>query len=246
MGPAPCFPALSLANFLRFWSRLYFKSSIRSACFLSHPRRGSSTGPDAVSPGPSPASLTAIKRAVVAPVSLSRRSHSSSVVAKGFSAVALLALYEAPFAYSGSSSDWRPLSPLTFSVTSWRTSLVWGLPLLEVIACGGSCSWGLCSLDVPAPGHPCPDLALTWNASEELPLLFERVSPAALAAHSTFVSQPLSLYISSAQKLPLIAGLSCVAPCPLSMSSCATPECWGHHKPEVSWGLEERAGGWRT
>ena len=99
----------------------------------------------------------------MAPVSLSRRSLSSSVAANHFFSLALLALYEAPLTSSGSSSDWPILLPLTFLVASWRTSLVWGLPLLEVIAHGGSCSWELWSLGVLAPGDPCPALALAWN-----------------------------------------------------------------------------------
>ena len=170
----------------------------------------------------------------MAPVRLSKQSLSSSVAANWCSAVALWAPCEAPLASSGSSLDWRIFPPLPFSVASWRTSFVLGLSLLEFIACGGSCSWGLRSLGILTPGDPRPDLALAWKAVGELLLLLDRVSPAALAAPSTFGSRRLSLYSPSSRSLPLSAGLSCVAPCPFTIpltlvaiaSFSSSSTCW--------------------
>ena len=132
--------------------QLSFRSSIQSICSSVHPSRAPSIGPDRASQGPSPASLTTTMRAAVAPVILLWQSFSSSVAAPIFSAVVLLALYEASLGSSGISS-------------------VWSLPLLEVITCGDSCSWGLLLWYVIAPGDTCPDLSRARRVSREVPPL---------------------------------------------------------------------------
>ena len=76
-----------ITSSLCFWSRLSFRSLIRSTCFPSQLSRASSVSPDPDSHGPSPASFTATMSAAVAPDSLSCRSLSSSVAASRFSAV---------------------------------------------------------------------------------------------------------------------------------------------------------------